>query len=87
MRIQGLDDQKLKKFTAEKNKFFDQICCLVIPRPESLTFKEPRNLFQGINLAKLHRLEESIPGFLKRLQIRDQKKSSTLKREHPALQT
>ncbi len=67
--IQRLDDQKLKKFTAEKINFLVKICYLVIPRPESLKFKEPRNLFQVINFGKLHRLEESIPGFLKRLQI------------------
>ncbi len=35
-------------------------------------FKEPRNRFQGIDNARQHRLALSIPGLLKRLQIRVQ---------------
>jgi hypothetical protein len=34
IRIQGFNDQKLKKITAEKKlKFFDQNCNLPIPKP------------------------------------------------------
>ncbi len=38
--------------------------------PESVNVKEPRIWFKGINSSRLHRLGESIPGLLKRLQIR-----------------